>query len=61
MPGRAAWKDVAVPKPYPTEFREDVMRVAQNREPAVASSYHRLRVLRKRESHRACGGMAVIS
>ena len=30
-----AWKDVAVPKPYPTEFRDDVVRVAQNREPGV--------------------------
>lgn len=31
----AAWKDVAVPKPYPKEFREDVVRVARNREPGV--------------------------
>jgi transposase len=30
-----AWKDVAVPKPYPSEFRDDVVRVAQNREPGV--------------------------
>jgi len=30
-----AWKDVAVPKPYPTEFRDDVVRVARNREPGV--------------------------
>ena len=35
MPGRAAWKDVAVPKPYPTEFRDDVVRVARGREPGV--------------------------
>ena len=35
MPGRAAWKDVAVPKPYPSEFRDDVVRVARNREPGV--------------------------
>ncbi|HET6687501.1 MAG TPA: hypothetical protein VFH02_13380 [Jiangellaceae bacterium] len=25
----------ALPKPYPTEFREDVIRVARNREPGV--------------------------
>jgi transposase len=31
----AAWKDVAVPKPYPKEFREDVVRVTRNREPGV--------------------------
>ena len=29
------WKDVAVPKPYPFEFRDDVVRVARNREPGV--------------------------
>lgn len=28
-----AWKDVAVPKPYPSEFRDEVVRVARNREP----------------------------
>ena len=35
MPSRVAWKDVAVPKPYPSEFRDDVVRVARNREPGV--------------------------
>jgi transposase len=30
-----AWKDVIVPKPYPREFRDDVVRVARNREPGV--------------------------
>ena len=30
-----AWKDVAVPKPYPCEFRDDVVHVARNREPGV--------------------------
>jgi len=30
-----AWKDGIVPKPYPTEFRDDVVRVARNREPGV--------------------------
>ena len=35
MPGRVAWKDGIVPKPYPTEFRDDVVRVARNREPGV--------------------------
>ena len=32
---RAAWKDEPVPKPYPAEFRDDVVRVARNREPGV--------------------------
>ena len=35
LPGRAAWKDVVVPKPYPREFRDDVVRVARNRESGV--------------------------
>jgi len=35
LPEGWAWKDVAVPKPYPSEFRDDVVRVAQNREPGV--------------------------
>jgi transposase len=30
-----AWKDVAVAKSYPDEFRDDVVRVARNREPGV--------------------------
>jgi len=30
-----SWKDVAVPKPYPREFRDDVVRVARDREPGV--------------------------
>jgi transposase len=30
-----AWKDVAVPKPYPREFRDDVVRVARDRDPGV--------------------------
>jgi len=29
------WKDVIVPRPYPREFREDVVRVARNREDGV--------------------------
>jgi transposase len=29
------WKDVAVPKPFPREFRDDVVKVARNREPGV--------------------------
>jgi transposase len=36
-PGRVGWEDVAVPKPYPREFRDDVVRVARNREPGVTS------------------------
>jgi len=35
LPEGWAWKDVAVPKPYPSEFRDDVVRVARNREPGV--------------------------
>jgi transposase-like protein len=31
----ASWEDVAVPKPYPREFRDDVVRVARNREAGV--------------------------
>jgi transposase len=31
----AGWKDVAVPKPYPGEFRDDVVRVARDRDPGV--------------------------
>ncbi|WP_367620279.1 transposase [Corynebacterium sp.] len=34
-PAGAAWKDVVVPKPYPQEFRDDVVRVAQAREDGV--------------------------
>jgi transposase-like protein len=30
-----SWEDVAVPKPYPQEFRNDVVRVARGREPGV--------------------------
>ena len=29
------WKDVIVPKPYPREFRDDVVRVARNRDDGV--------------------------
>ena len=29
------WKDVIVPKPYPSEFRDDVVRVARGREPGA--------------------------
>ena len=32
---RCCWKDVHMPPPYPREFREDVVRVAQSREPGV--------------------------
>ncbi len=34
-PVGAGGKDVAVPKPYPEEFRQDVVRVARNRGPGV--------------------------
>ena len=30
-----------MPKPYPREFREDVIRVARNREPGVRTQGHR--------------------
>jgi transposase-like protein len=30
-----AWEDVIVPKPYPSELRDDMVRVARNREPGV--------------------------
>jgi transposase-like protein len=30
-----AWKDALVPEPYPQEFRDDVVRVARNREAGV--------------------------
>jgi transposase-like protein len=30
-----SWEDVAVPKPYPQEFRDDVVRVARGRDPGV--------------------------
>jgi transposase-like protein len=30
-----SWEDVAVPKPYPQEFRDDVVRVARDRDPGV--------------------------
>jgi transposase len=35
LPWWVGWKDVVVPKPYPREFRDDVVRVARNREPGV--------------------------
>ncbi|MER6408234.1 transposase [Streptomyces viridosporus] len=35
MPCGAGGKNVAVPKPYPEEFRQDVVRVARNRGPGV--------------------------
>jgi putative transposase len=31
----AGWKAAAVPKPYPREFRDDVVRVARERDPGV--------------------------
>jgi transposase len=34
-PAGVGWKDVAVPKPYPREFRDDVVRVARNRDDGV--------------------------
>lgn len=35
MPEGLAWKDVVVPKHYPSELRDDVVRVARSREPGV--------------------------
>jgi transposase len=34
-PGGAGWKDVTVARPYPREFRDDVVRVARNRDAGV--------------------------
>lgn len=34
-PAWAGWKDVLVPRPYPREFRDDVVRVARNRDDGV--------------------------
>lgn len=34
-PERVSWKDVSVPRPYPQEFRDDVVRVARNRDDGV--------------------------
>ena len=30
-----AWKDVIMPEPFPKAFRDDVIRVAENRDPEV--------------------------
>jgi transposase len=35
LPEGAGWKDVIVPRPYPREFRDDVVRVARNRDDGV--------------------------
>jgi transposase len=35
LPEGVGWKDVIVPRPYPREFRDDVVRVARNREDGV--------------------------
>ncbi|GAB3973580.1 transposase [Plantactinospora veratri] len=32
----AGWTDVVVPRPYPREFRDDVVRVARDRDPGVS-------------------------
>ncbi|AFP40447.1 Transposase IS3/IS911 [Mycolicibacterium smegmatis MC2 155] len=34
-PAWAGWKDVPMARPYPREFRDDVVRVARNREDGV--------------------------
>jgi transposase len=34
-PAGLGWKDVTVSKPYPKEFRDDVVRVARNRDADV--------------------------
>lgn len=34
-PVGVGWKDVLVPRPYPREFRDDVVRVARNRDDGV--------------------------
>jgi transposase len=35
LPEVVGWKDVIVPRPYPREFRDDVVRVARNRDDSV--------------------------
>ena len=51
-----------MPRPYPREFREDVIRVARNREPGTRSEGHRqglrdLRVVSERLAQgRRCRG-----
>jgi transposase len=35
-PWWAGWKDVTVARPYPREFRDDVVRVARNRDGSVS-------------------------
>jgi transposase len=35
LPEGASWKDATVPRPYPREFRDDVVRVARNRDDGV--------------------------
>ncbi|WP_156759158.1 transposase [Microbacterium karelineae] len=35
MAGGPGWKDVTTPKPFPKEFRQDVLRVTHSREPGV--------------------------
>jgi transposase len=34
-PAWAGWKDVTIARPYPREFRDDVVRVARNRDDGV--------------------------
>ena len=36
LPWWVGWTDVVLPGPYPREFRDDVVRVARNRECGVA-------------------------
>jgi transposase len=35
LPEGVGWKDVTVPRPYPREFRDDVVRVARDRDDGV--------------------------
>ena len=39
MPRVAGWKDVTMARPYPKEFRDDVVRVARNREDGVTIAH----------------------
>jgi hypothetical protein len=41
LPEKVGWKDVAVPKLYPQEFREDVVQVARKREAGVTLDQRR--------------------
>ena len=52
LPERWAWKDVAAPKPCPTEVRDDVVRVVCDREPGVTIGPIAKEIREVRKRHR---------